>query len=369
MSSLAVASAVVLCVVGAEKEAMKVEESVVGRTPEGDEVRAFTLANKNGLKAKLLNWGAIVSELHVPDNAGKIADVLLGFDDLDGWLKNPAYFGCATGRVANRIGGGKFTLEGKEYALATNNGPNHLHGGARGIDKRLWAAEVLKGDSPSVRFTYRSPDGEEGYPGNLDIAVTYALTDQNEIKIDYEAKSDRPTPVNLTNHMYFNLSGAGSGTILDHELELRAERYTPIDLTMIPTGEILGVKGTPLDFTKPARIGARIGALTGDPGGYDHNLCLDGQRGELALAGKLRDPKSGRVMEVHTTEPGIQFYSGNFLDGSIKGKGGKVYQKHFGLCLETQHYPDSVNQPHFPSTILRPDRTLRSTTVYKFTAE
>src|SRR6185503_506317 len=313
--------------------------------------------------------GAIVSELQVPDRNGKAADVVLGFEKLEDWLKNPAYFGCVVGRVANRIAQGKFRLEGKEYTLATNNGPNHLHGGDRGIDKRIWKGEVVPGPVPSVKLGYRSADGEEGYPGNLDVTVTYSLTDENELKIDYQAVSDKLTPVNLTNHAYFNLAGEGTGTILDHELHLEAGRYTPVDATLIPTGEILGVKGTPLDFQKPTAIGARIAELKGEPGGYDHNFCLDSTSGKLARAGVVRDPKSGRTMEILTTEPGIQFYTGNFLDGSLRGKSGKAYQKNYGLCLETQHFPDSFNHPHFPSTLLKPGATYRSTTVYRFRTE
>ncbi|MGH9361153.1 MAG: aldose epimerase family protein, partial [Thermoanaerobaculia bacterium] len=268
-----------------------------GVTPEGSEIGVYTLTNRNGLKAKLINWGAILTELHLPDRNGKLADVVLGFDTLEGWLANPAYFGCTTGRVANRIAKAKFTLDGKEHQLATNNGPNHLHGGERGLDKRVWKAEPSKAaGAQSVKFTYRSPDGEENYPGDLDLAVVYTLTDQDELRIDYEAETDEPTPVNLTNHSYFNLAGEGQGTILDHQLLLAADHYTPVDAGSIPTGDIALVRGTPLDFTQLAAIGARIDELKGSPGGYDHNFVLRGQTGALALAARVRDPRSGRTM-------------------------------------------------------------------------
>jgi aldose 1-epimerase len=341
-----------------------------GKTPEGQEVHRFLLTNKNGLTAKVMTYGAILTELNVPDRSGKLADVVLGFDNLEGYLAGHPYFGATTGRVANRIARGKFTLEGKEYALATNNGPNHLHGGDKGLDKRVWTAEEVKSEAgPGVGFSYRSPDGEEGYPGNLDIQVTYVLTDQNELKIDYQATTDKATPVNLTNHSYFNLAGAGDGDILGHELMIAADRYTPVDATSIPTGEILAVKGTPMDFTQPMAIGARIGQLTGEPGGYDHNYVLNGQNGSLALAARVYDPKSGRVLEISTTEPGIQLYTGNYLDGKLTGKGGKVYKKRYGLCLEAQHYPDSVHHPHFASIILKPGATYKQTTVHKFSVK
>ena len=341
-----------------------------GKTPDGQEVRRFDLTNKNGLIAKVMTYGALLTELHVPDKDGKLADVVLGFDTLDGYLAGHPYFGATTGRVANRIARGKFTLEGKEYTLATNNGPNHLHGGEKGLDKRVWSAEEAKIDAgSSVRFGYRSPDGEEGYPGNLDMQVTYTLTDQDELKIEYQAVTDKATPVNLTNHSYFNLSGAGTGDILSHELMIVADRYTPVDATSIPTGEILAVKGTPMDFTQPTAIGARIDQLPGEPGGYDHNYVLNNQAGALALAARVHDPKSGRLLEVSTTEPGIQLYTGNYLDGKLTGKGGKVYKKRFGLCLEAQHYPDSVHHPHFPSVILRPGATYKQTTTHKLSVK
>ena len=341
-----------------------------GKTADGQQVDLYTLTNKNGMIAKIMTYGALLTELHVPDRDGKIGDVVLGFNDLAGYLKGHPYFGATTGRVANRIANGKFTLDGKEYTLATNNGPNHLHGGNVGLDKRVWKAKEVPAESGrAVKFTYPSPDGEEGYPGKLDIEVTYTLSSADELRIDYKAVTDKPTPVNLTNHSYFNLAGAGNGPILDHELTLFADRYTPVDAAGIPTSEIAPVQGTVMDFTKPMSIGVRIDQLTGNPGGYDHNYVLNNQDGTLALAARVYEAKSGRQMEVLTTEPGVQLYNGNFLDGTVTGKGGKAYKQRYGLCLETQHYPDSVNHANFPSTILRPGETFRSTTEFRFSAE
>ncbi len=341
-----------------------------GTTPEGEEVEIYTLATAEGLLARIISYGALLTELRVPDRNGQLADVVLGFDNLDDYLKGHPYFGATAGRVANRIAGGKFTLNGKEYTLATNDKTNHLHGGERGLDKRIWKAKATETDGhPAVELTYLSPDGEEGYPGNLAITVVYSLTDENELTIDYTATTDQATPVNLTHHSYFNLSGAGRGTILDHELTLVADNYTPVDDTGIPTGEIKPVGGSVMDFTKPVAIGARIDEVTGDPGGYDHNYVLNSQDGSLALCGRVRDPESGRVMKIYTTEPGIQFYSGNFLDGTLIGKGGRIYEQRFGFCLEAQHYPDSVNHPKFPSVILAPGETYRQQTVYKFSSK
>ena len=316
---------------------------------------------------KVITYGLRITELHVPDRGGTFANVVLGFDNLEQYLKPNPYFGATIGRFGNRIALGKFTLDGKEYQLATNNGPNSLHGGLKGFDKRIWQAHPT--NSKSVRFTYRSADGEEGYPGNVDAAVTISLNDQNELQLDYEATTDKATPINLTNHSYFNLAGAGSGTILDHELTLNADKYTPVDDTLIPTGEIAAVKNTPMD--SPHRIrpvpphAIRRADRAWVKGGYDHNYVLRDSSGKLTLAGTARDPKSGRSMQVLTTEPGVQFYSGNFMDGSLRGNGGS-YPKHGAFCLETQHFPDSVNQPSFPSTILRPGETYRQTTVYRF---
>jgi aldose 1-epimerase len=348
----------------------RVQKSDWGKTPQGKTVEVYTLTNARGMVAKVMTWGATLTELHVPDRAGKLADVVLGFDTFEPFLTKSPYFGCTTGRVANRIANGRFTLGGKEYTLATNNDPNHLHGGIAGLDKRLWEASILPSTKgAAVLFKYTSPDGEEGYPGALAIAVTYTLTETNELIVDYHATTTATTPVNLTNHAYFNLAGAGNGTILDHKLELRAGHYTPVDETGIPSGEIRSVKGTVMDFTTPMAIGIRIDKLAGEPGGYDHNYCLDNQDGDLALAARLVEPNSGRVLEILTTEPGIQLYTGNFLDGSITGKDGVTYLKNYAVCLETQHYPDSVNQPNFPSTILAPGATYTQTTVHRFSAK
>lgn len=349
---------------------MSIGQAVYGDTPAGQTVEVYTLVNNNGLKARLITWGATLTELHVPDKNGTLADVVLGFDDLASYLENPAYFGCTTGRVANRIAKARFTLNGKEYALVANNGPNHLHGGLKGLHKRNWRARLVERDNAAgIEFTYTSPDGEEGYPGNLSMTVAFTLTTENELRIDYTATTDQDTPVNLTNHSYFNLAGAGSGSVLDQQLVVLADHYTPVDDELIPTGEIGSVAGTPLDFTAPTAIGARIAELTGNPGGYDHNLVLNSQDGSLSLAAKLRDPESGRVMEVLTSQPGIQLYSGNFLDGTIIGKGGKAYQKHDALCLETQHYPDSIHQPDWPTVVLQPGQTYRQVTVHRFSTE
>jgi aldose 1-epimerase len=299
--------------------------------------------------------------------------VTLGFDDLKGYeAKGNPFFGCVAGRYANRIAGGKFTLDGKEYKLARNNGPNSLHGGNKGFDKAVWEAQVFgKGERAlGVAFRHTSPDGDEGYPGTLKAEVVYELTDKNELKIRYRAETDKPTPVNLTNHAYFNLAGHNAGDVLGHEVQIFAQKYTPTDETLIPTGKIEPVKGTPYDFTKPMTIGSRIGELKGDPGGYDVNYVLDaGGAKEPALAVRVREPKSGRVMEMLTTEPGVQFYTGNFLDGKVKGKGGAVHNKHAGFCLEAQHFPDTPNRKEFPSATLRPGQTYRQTTVYRFAAK
>jgi aldose 1-epimerase len=347
-----------------------VQKCDFGKTADGTPVERYVLTNASGLEAKIVTYGGIVTELHVPDRDGKPGDVVLGFDDLKGYLDGHPYFGCITGRVANRIGKGKFTLDGKEYTLAVNNGPNALHGGKKGFDKVVWKAKPLDHpDGAGVQLAYTSPDGEEGYPGNLDVTVTYILTDQNELRITYAATTDKPTPVNLTNHSYFNLAGPASGDVLGHEVMIAADRYTPVDDTLIPTGEIKPVKGTPLDFSTPTPIGARIAEMKGDPGGYDHNFVLNSGGKGLVLAARVREPKTGRVLEMFTSEPGVQFYTGNFLDGTIKGKGGVVYRKHQGFCLEAQHFPDAVHHANFPSVILRPGETYRHTTAYRFSAK
>ena len=340
-----------------------------GLTPFKAAMELYTLTNGR-ITAKVTNFGAVLVSLEVPDRAGKTADVVLGFDEISDYEVNKPFFGSTVGRFANRIAGAKFTLNGKEYQLAANNGPNSLHGGLQGFNKHPWTAEEVT--PTSVRLALVSPDGQEGYPGNLRVQVTYTVTPDDALRIDYEAKADAATPINLTHHSYFNLAGPSSGTILDHELTLNADKYTPGDDGMIPTGQIAPVAGTPLDFTKPTRIGDRIKQIPGEPGGYDHNYVVrdDGKPGgKPVLAAKVSEPTSGRVMEVFTTEPGIQFYSGNFLDGTVTGKGGVKYAKNQGFCLEAQHYPDSVHQPDFPSTILQPGATYTQTTVYKFSTK
>lgn len=341
-----------------------------GETEDGAGVDLYTLTNKNGVVAKITTYGATLTELHVPDRKGKLGDVVLGFTNLKQYLKGHPYFGSTVGRVANRIANAEFTLDGVEYPLSANNGKHLLHGGAKGFDKVVWRARTVKSNlGPAVEFSYVSPNLEEGFPGELKSRVVYTLTNNNELRLDYTATTDAPTPVNLTHHSYFNL--AGKGTILDHELMLNAKRYTASDATMIPNGKIASVKGTPFDFTKATPMGARIGQLKpkpayGDPGGYDLNYVLDSGGKSLALAARVRDPKSGRVMEIWTDEPGIQFYTGNFLDGSLKGKGGTVYKKNTGFCLEAQHYPDSPNKPQFPSITLRPGQTYKQVTIHRF---
>jgi aldose 1-epimerase len=335
-----------------------------GKTKEGEEVTLFTCTNRNGLVLKMIDYGAIVVSLETPDKSGKLANITLGFDKLDGYLNRHPYFGSTVGRYGNRIAKGKFKIGDEEITLATNNGPNHLHGGVKGFDTVMWKGEkVENADGVGVKFTYTSPDGEEGYPGKLDTTVTYLLTNDNELRIDYEAKTDKPTVINLTNHNYWNLGGAGSGQILEHELMLNADKYIPVDADSIPTGELADVAGTPFDFREMHAIGDKIEEIKSTPNGYDHCYVLRGQDGKLALAAKVQDPKSGRTMEVWTTQPGIQFYTGNYLDGSEAGGG---YKQHEAFCLETQHYPDSPNQPSFPSTLLKPGDIYKSTTVHKF---
>lgn len=338
-------------------------------TFEGKPVTRFTLKNKNNVVVKIMDYGAIVTDWIVPDAQGKAIDIALGFDNLEGYLKGHPYFGSNAGRVANRIAKARFTLDGKEYKLAANNGPNALHGGLKGFDKVVWKANPSQ-DKPAITFTYRSPDGEEGYPGNLDVAITYTLEDDNGLKIDYKATTDKATPINLAHHSYFNLNGHGSGDILGHTVELAASQYTPVDDTLIPTGKIEPVKGTPLDFTQPKTIGERIGELKGTPGGYDHNFVVDREKGDQSLKSiaKVR-ANSGLTLEVLSTEPGVQFYTGNFLDGTNVGKGQAVYRKNGGFCLEPQHYPDSINQPSFPSVVLKPGETYKQTTVFRVTAK
>jgi len=328
-------------------------------TPDGTPVELFTLQNAQGTQLSAMSYGGIIVSLFVRDRSGKLGDVVLGFDSLAGYLRHPHYFGAIVGRYANRIGRGRFTLDGKTYRLAVNDGPNHLHGGARGFDKVVWEAEPF-GDDRGVGLALRhtSPDGDEGYPGTLTAEVRYLLTDIDELIVDYEATTGAPTPINLTQHSYFNL--AGEGDILGHELTIAADSFTPVDSTLIPTGETAPVAGTLLDFRTPVRIGARIGS------GYDHNFVLRRSGPGLVHAARVVEPTTGRTLDVSTTEPGLQFYSGNFIDGSIAGKVGQAYGPRSGFCLETQHYPDSPNQPAFPSTILRPGERYRSRTVFAF---
>ena len=354
-----------------EAATMGITHSDFGKTHNGEQVELYTLTNAHGLTAKIMTYGAIVTELHAPDKAGKNADVVLGFNNLDQYLAGHPFFGAIAGRYANRIANGKFALDGKEYTLAVNNGPNSLHGGNKGFDKVVWKAETVKSaEGPGVKLTYVSKDGEEGYPGTLTSIVTYTLTNRNELKIDYDAMTDQATVLNLTNHSYFNLAGENSGTVLDAVLTLNADRFTAVDATSIPTGELKDVKGTPMDFTSPHAIGERISEVPGSkPGGYDHNYVINGGGGKLTMAAKVKDPKSGRTMEVWTTQPGVQFYTANFLDGKITGIGGTRYERNDALCLETQHFPDSPNHPAFPTTTLRPGEKYHQVTVYKFGAE
>lgn len=351
---------------------MNIEKQAFGKTAHGTPVDLYTLTNVNGLEAKISNYGGTMVSLMVPDRDGKQEDVTLGFDTLEEYIKKSLYFGCIVGRYANRITRGTFTLDDVEYTLAQNDGENHLHGGIKGFDKAVWQAEEVRGDGKvGLKLTYMSKDSEEGYPGNLSVKVIYNLTNNNEWKIEYLATTDKATVVNLTNHAYFNLAGGVSEDILGHELMINADRFTPIDKSLIPTGELKSVKGTPMDFTQPIAIGTRIEQddeqlLFGN--GYDHNWVLNSRGGSLALAASVYEPTTGRVMKVHTTEPGIQFYTGNFLDGSITGRGGQVYTKRYGFCLETQHFPDSPNKPDFPATVLKPGEKYTQTTIYKFSA-
>ncbi len=345
-----------------------------GASKDGKPVHLYTLKSDKGLVAKISTLGATLVELRVPDKNGKVEDVILGWDDAAGYQsEDNQYFGCTTGRVCNRIAKGRFTLDGKEYKLAINNEPNHLHGGVeRSLDKVVWKAKAFKPKAglDGLRLTYTSPDGEEGYPGKLTVTVSFVVLTDNGLRIFYSAKTDKATPVNLTNHAYFNLAGAGAPTVLDHLLRLNADKYTPTDDTLIPTGKIASVEGSPLDFRKLTKIGARIEKLTDTAAlGYDHNFVLNRKGDQKAqLAAILRHPKSGRTLTIRTTEPGIQFYSGNFLKGQ-KGKAGKTYAHRSAVCLETQHFPDSVNHPEFPTTILKPGKTYTSSTTYLFSAK
>jgi len=340
-----------------------------------DDIRLYTLSNESGMTVSVTNYGATVTSIVVPDRDGELADVALGYDSVEGFINaiDRPYFGSVVGRYGNRIAKGKFTIDGEEYTLATNNGENHLHGGNMGFDKVVWDAEV-SGEN-SVTFTHHSRDGEEGYPGNLVLSVTYSLTEDNGLKMEYHATTDKATPLNVTNHTYFNLAGEGSGTINNHTLMINASRFTPVDAGLIPTGELRNVKKTPFDFRKAKAIGKDIDVENEQLEfglGYDHNWVLDRKGDDLELAAVLHDPRSGRTLEVLTTEPAIQFYGGNFLDGRLTGKSGKPYHHRNGLCLETQHSPDSPNKPvskDWPSVILRPGETYETTTIYRFSAK
>jgi len=351
---------------------MMVTKEAYGKLSDGTQIDQYTLTNPNGLKVKLINYGAIITSVETPDRNGKIENITLHRDLLADYreMKNgkstTPYFGATVGRYGNRIAKGHFTLDGKEYTLAVNNAPNALHGGLKGFDKVVWKAEPVESpDTVGVAFTYTSPDGEEGYPGALKTKVTYSLTDKDELKMDYEATTDKPTVLNLTNHTYWNLAGAGNCDITKHVLMLNADRYLTVEETLIPLGRVDAVKGTPMDFTSPKAIGKDMAQVEG---GYDHCYVLVRKGDGLSLAARVTEPTSGRVMEVYTTQPAVQFYGGNFLDGTIHA-GGKTYDKHFGFCLETQHYPDSPNEKDFPSTVLKPGETYKQSTVHKFSVQ
>lgn len=352
----------------------RVKMQEFGKDRNGQPVHVFTVKNAEGMEVRAMDYGGILISVRVPDRKGGFGDVVLGFDGLDGYLENKPYFGAIIGRYANRIANAKFTLNGREYWLPANDGRNTLHGGVVGFDKVLWKALPAKTQAGTgVSFEYKSPDGEQGFPGTVKAKVTYLLSDKNVLPIDYQATTDHATPINLTNHSYFNLAGPSAADILEHELTLEADQFTPVDSGLIPTGELRDVAGSPFDFRKPTPIGARINHEDEQlklAKGYDHNWVLrDGQRGQLSLAARVHEPSSGRTLEVWTTEPGIQFYSGNFLDGSVRGKGGVAYPRRSGFCLETQHYPDSPNHKNFPSTILAPDAEYHNRTVYKFLSQ
>ena len=332
-------------------------------TTDGKEVSLFTLTNAKGVQVKISNYGATVTSWVSPDKNNKTSGIVLGFDSLSGYLAKPPYFGAVVGRYGNRIAKGKFKIDTAQYTLATNNGPNALHGGLKGFDKQVWDATLASDSTASLELSYVSKDGEEGYPGNLKVTVHYTLTDDNELKIEYSATTDKATVLNLTNHSYFNLTGDVANTILDHTLMIDADNYTPVDTTLIPTGEIKSVKGSPFDFTKAKKIGQEIAAVSG--GGYDHNWVLNKKDSSLQKIVELKDAISGRTLEVFTTQPGVQFYTGNFLDGAISTSDGKKINQHAALCLETQHFPDSPNQPKFPTTLLLPGQQFHSVTVYK----
>lgn len=331
---------------------------------DGKKVMLFTLRNASGSEVKITNYGGIVTEWNFPEKSGKVSSIVLGFDSLKTYLAGHPFFGAIAGRYANRIAKGQFVIDGQTYTLAKNNGENHLHGGQKGFDLQVWEAKAVEGADPSVELTYLSVDGEEGYPGNLQVKVVYTLTSKNELVIDYTATTDKATHLNLTNHSYFNLTGTPANTVLNHDLQMMADQYTPVDAGLIPTGELASVTGTPFDFTAAAKIGSRIEQTGGDPYGYDHNFVLNGDAGTLRKVVVVTDSLSGRKLEMATTQPGVQLYTGNFLNGSIKNDEGVPYNRNTGFCLETQHFPDSPNKPDFPTTLLKPGETYKETTVY-----
>lgn len=375
MNADIISTVLALCLLGgcAAEANTNIKKQPFGKTSDGRSAELYILTNRNGVEAAITNYGGSVVSLKVPDRKGNRGDIVLGYESLDGYVNDKAYLGALIGRYGNRIAHGRFSLGGTTYTLARNNDDNQLHGGIKGFNKALWQAkELTTGNGPGLELVYLSKDGEEGYPGNLSVKVVYTLTDQDELKIEYSASTDKETVVNLTNHAYFNLAGAGSGDILQHQLMLRGGRFTPVDAKLIPTGELRSVQGTPFDFRNPAVMGTRIN--DDDPQltygrGYDHTWVLDsGGSDSPTLAARVVEPQSGRVLEVWTTEPGIQFYTGNFLDG-LAGKGGKVYARRTAFCLETQHFPDSPNHPNFPSTVLRPGQQYHSVTIYKFSTQ
>ncbi len=351
----------------------RIKSEPFGKAPDGTPVELFTLKNLNGVTAQITNFGGIITTLNVPDKDGNFEDVVLGFYTLEEYIKKSPHFGCLVGRFGNRIAGGKFTLDGVEYQMAINNGPNHLHGGVVGFDKKVWTPEMLTEENGSaLKLTYLSPDGEENYPGNLNVEAVYRLNDDNELILTFIATTDKKTVLNLTHHSYFNLKGHGNGDILDHEIQFNSAEFVAIDSTSIPLGPLMNVSNTPFNFLQPKPIGQDIEAddeQIRNGGGYDHSFVVDGYNEELKLACTVRERTSGRIMEVWTTEPAVQFYTGNFLDGSIKGKDGKVYNKRYGFCLEAQHYPDSPNHPEYPTTVLDPGEVYDQTTIYKFLVE
>jgi aldose 1-epimerase len=349
---------------------MSVMKTPFGKTADGTPVDQYTLVNQHGVTVKIITYGAIISSVRAPDRAGNLGEITLGFDTLEEYLAGHPFFGAICGRVANRIAAGKFSIDGQEFTLATNNGPNHLHGGERGFDKAVWHAEPIEtDDAVGVKLTHRSPAGDEGYPGNLSVTVVYTLSGADTLSIDYSATTDQATPINLTNHTYWNLADGGKSDVLKHRLVMYADRYLPVDDTMIPTGEVKQVRGTPMDFTTQTEIGSRLDQVAGDPPGYDHCYVLN-QPATIRLkpAAWVVEPSTGRVMEVFTTEPALQLYTANFLDGSLKSRGA-IFDRHHAFCLEAQHFPDSVNQPSFPSTLLKPGQTYHQMTVYKFSTK